>query len=117
MARPKRTAENVDVFQAIADPTRRALLDRLRAGPARTAELCAAHPEMTRFGVMSHLKVLVDAGLVIADQRGRDRWNHLNPVPIRQIYERWVRPMAEAPAVELFNLDRAVRARRRRTRS
>jgi DNA-binding transcriptional ArsR family regulator len=111
MSRPKRASRNVDVFQAIADPTRRELLDRLRAGPRTTGELCAEHPEMTRFGVMSHLKVLADAGLVIATQQGRERWNHLNPVPIRQIYERWVRPFAEAPAIELVNLERAVRAR------
>ena len=97
------------MFRALADPTRRDLLDRLRSGPRTTGELCAAHPQMTRFGVMAHLKVLVDAGLVIATQDGRTRWNHLNPVPVRRIYERWVRPLAEAPAAELLGLERAVR--------
>ena len=111
MARPKLDpGRQVDVFQAMADPTRRQLLDRLRSGPCTTGDLCVEHPEMTRFGVMAHLKVLVDAGLVIATYEGRERWNHLNPVPIRQMYERWVRPFAEAPAVELVNLERAVRA-------
>ena len=111
MARPRRDRraeeEGSDVFRALADPTRRALLDRLRSGPATTGELCAEHPEMSRFGVMAHLRVLGDARLVIATEDGRRRLNHLNPVPIRQLYERWVRPFTEGPAVELLALQRA----------
>ena len=99
------------MFRALADPTRRELLDRLRSGPKTTGELCDAHPEMTRFGVMAHLKVLVDAELVIPTQEGRTRWNHLNPVPLRRMYERWVRPFADAPAAELIGLEGAVRRR------
>jgi len=117
MSRPPRTHEKTDVFRALADPTRRELLDALRSGPKTTGQLCDAHPEMTRFGVMSHLKVLVEAELVIPSQEGRTRWNHLNPVPVRRIYDRWVRPIADAPAAELLGLERAVqRTRRQATR-
>jgi DNA-binding transcriptional ArsR family regulator len=113
MSRPRRTHEKADVFRALADPTRRELLDALRSGPRTTGQLCDAHPEMTRFGVMSHLKVLVEAELVIPSLEGRTRWNHLNPVPVRRIYERWVRPIADAPAAELLGLERAVQRARR----
>ncbi len=101
-----------DVFKALADPTRRDLLDTLRTGPRTTGELCQMHREMTRFGVMAHLKVLETAGLIVVVREGRVRYNHLNPVPIRQIYERWVRPFAEAPALELTALERAAGAGR-----
>jgi DNA-binding transcriptional ArsR family regulator len=66
---------------------------------------------MTRFGVMAHLKVLEEADLVLVTREGRVRHRHLNPVPIRQIYERWVRPFAELPAAELTGLERSVRER------
>ena len=92
------------VFKALADPTRRALLDALRDGPRTTGDLCGRHPEMSRFGVMSHLRSLEQAGLVLVERDGRSRWNHLNPVPFREIVARWVRPMAEASADELIRL-------------
>jgi DNA-binding transcriptional ArsR family regulator len=100
-----------DVFRALADPTRRSLLDELVAGSCTTGDLVQRHPEMTRFGVMAHLKVLEEAGLVIPVREGRVRHNHLNPVPIREIYERWMRPIAEAPASELVGLRHTARAR------
>jgi DNA-binding transcriptional ArsR family regulator len=103
------------VFKALADPTRRALLDALRDRPLTTGELCAAHPEMSRFGVMSHLKVLEEAGLVLVEREGRTRWNHLNPVPFREVVARWVRPIAEAPADELIALRSAAEQRVRTT--
>jgi DNA-binding transcriptional ArsR family regulator len=112
------------VFKALADPTRRALLDALRDGPRTTGDLCGMHPEMSRFGVMSHLKQLEDAGLILVERVGRTRWNHLNPVPFREVVARWVHPIAGAPADELIRLravaeQRAratdVRDRRRRT--
>jgi DNA-binding transcriptional ArsR family regulator len=78
------------VWKALADPTRRAILDLLRQGPRMTTEVVDAFPEMTRFGVMKHLDVLRNAGLVNTREEGRQRVNSLNPVPIRQIYERWV---------------------------
>jgi DNA-binding transcriptional ArsR family regulator len=106
------TGEEGDrVFKALADGTRRRLLDELASGPKTTGELCDLHPEMTRFGVMAHLKVLEEASVVLVTREGRIRRRHLNPVPIRQIYERWVRPFAELPAAELTGLDRAVRTR------
>ena len=64
----------------------------------------AAHFEFSRYGVMNHLSVLVDAGLVLVRRRGRERWNHLNPVPIRQIYRRWIRPFEERSADKLIRL-------------
>jgi DNA-binding transcriptional ArsR family regulator len=99
------------VFKSLADPTRRALLDALRDGPRTTGELCALHPEMSRFGVMSHLKILEDASLVLVERVGRIRWNHLNPVPFREVVSRWVRPIAEAPADELIRLRAAAEQR------
>jgi DNA-binding transcriptional ArsR family regulator len=103
------------VFRSLADPTRRALLDALRAGPRTTGELCALHPEMSRFGVMAHLKQLQEANLVIVERVGRERRNHLNPVPLREVVARWVLPIAETPADELIRL-RAVAEQRAGTR-
>lgn len=99
------------VFKAMADPTRRALLDELRDGPATTGDLCSSHPEMSRFGVMDHLRVLREAGLITVEGEGRTRWNYLNPVPIREVYVRWVRPIAEAPAAELVAIKATAEAR------
>ena len=85
--------EDLDpVWKALSDPTRRELLDRLRLGPQTTTELVNAFPQLSRFGVMKHLEVLRDSGLVITREEGRQRINSLNAVPIRQIYERWVSP-------------------------
>lgn len=95
---------NDDVWRALADPTRRALLDLLRDGPRTTGALAAAFPGVTRFAVMKHLGVLADAGLVAVRRRGRERWNHLNAVPLRQAYERWLAPYAEQGAVTALRL-------------
>src|SRR6202050_2238623 len=97
-----------DVWRALASPWRRHLLDQLPTGPATTGELAAGLPELSRFAVMQHLAVLVEAGLVLPERRGRDRVNHLNPVPLREWYERWVQPMADAGAAELLALKRTV---------
>lgn len=94
------------VFKALADGTRRSILDALRDGARTTGDLCSRHPEMTRFGVMAHLRVLEDAGLVLVRRRGRARYNHLNPVPLRELYHRWMKPLAERPADELIGLKR-----------
>ena len=87
------------VFKALADPNRRVLLDRLfeRDGETLT-ELCAHLPGMTRFGVMSHLEVLERAGLVTTRKVGREKLHHLNPVPIREVHDRWMGRFA-APIV------------------
>src|SRR5690349_20319015 len=78
------------VFKALADPTRRSLLDRLFERDGRTLTELEAQLEMTRFGVMKHLKVLEGAGLVVSRKRGREKLHFLNPVPIRQIHDRWI---------------------------
>ena len=78
-------------FRALADPTRRALLDSLHAADGQTVNaLCAQFPAMTRFGVMKHLGVLEGANLVVTHRAGRTKLHHLNPVPIREIADRWI---------------------------
>src|SRR4026208_820109 len=83
------------VWKALADPTRRAILDLLREGPRTTAGMVEAVPHLKRCGVMKHVDVLREAGLINTREEGRRRINSLNAVPIRQIYERWVGPFAE----------------------
>jgi DNA-binding transcriptional ArsR family regulator len=83
------------VWKALSDPTRRSILDLLRKGPKTTTEIVDAFPDMTRHAVMKHIDVLRDCGLVITREDGRRRINTLNPVPIRQIYERWMGPFSE----------------------
>jgi DNA-binding transcriptional ArsR family regulator len=78
------------VFKALADPTRRHLLDRLHARDGRTLTELESELEMTRFGVMKHLRVLEAAGLVVIRWSGREKLHFLNPVPIRLIHDRWI---------------------------
>ena len=78
------------VFRALADPTRRLLLDRLFERDGRTLTELESELEMTRFGVMKHLRVLEDAGLVTTRKAGRNKHHYLNPVPIRLIHDRWI---------------------------
>jgi DNA-binding transcriptional ArsR family regulator len=79
-----------DVFKALADPNRRKLLDRLFKRDGQTlGELCE-RVDMTRFGVMKHLRVLEEAGLIVTRRQGREKLHHLNPMPIRLIHDRWV---------------------------
>lgn len=99
-------SEEPDLWRALASPWRRRLLDLLRRGPATTGTLTRQIPELSRFAVMQHLGVLADAGVVIAERRGRDRFNYLNPVPLREWYERWVQPMADADSAGLLALRR-----------
>src|SRR5476649_2495574 len=84
-----------DVFRAMADPTRRALLDELFRQDGQTLSALEARFAMTRFGVMKHLKVLQEAGLVVTRRRGREKLHFLNPVPIRLVHDRWVSKYAE----------------------
>lgn len=95
------------VWKALADPTRRSILDLLRERARTTGELSEAF-EVTRFAVMKHLGVLEHAGLVVVRRRGRERWNHLNAVPIQQIAERWIRPYEAGFATSLTGLKRHV---------
>lgn len=87
------------VFKALASPVRRQILDDLRDQPLMTGSLCEHFPELDRCTVMQHIRVLEAADLIIAERRGRERWNHLNPLPIHNIHERWIGPHA-ARAVE-----------------
>lgn len=82
--------------------TRRAILDALKDQPQTTGALCARFAPLDRCTVMQHLKVLEDAELVIVRRKGRERWNHLNPLPIKHIHERWIGPYA-AHAVEILD--------------
>jgi DNA-binding transcriptional ArsR family regulator len=84
-----------DVFRALADPTRRSLLDELFRADGQSLSALEQRLPMTRFGVMKHLKVLEEAGLVVTRKRGREKLHFLNPVPIRLIHDRWVSKYAE----------------------
>ena len=84
-----------EVFRALADPTRRALLDELFREDGQTLGALEERFAMTRFGVMKHLKLLEEAGLVVAQKRGREKLHFLNPVPIRQLHDRWVSKFSE----------------------
>jgi uncharacterized protein YndB with AHSA1/START domain len=94
------------VFRALADPTRRSLLDELFREDGQTLSSLEQRLPMTRFGVMKHLKVLEDAGVVTTRKRGREKLHFLNPVPIRLVYERWVSKYAEPWAATLTGLKR-----------
>ena len=94
--------ENDLIFKALAAPIRRRLLDALKDRPQTTGQLCAAFADLDRCTVMQHLKVLERADLVIARREGRERWNHLNPLPIKHIHERWIGPYA-ARAVDMLS--------------
>ena len=93
-----------EVFKALADPTRRSLLDELFRTDGQTLRALAERFEMTRFGVMKHLKQLEDAGLVVTRRRGREKLHFLNPVPIRLVHDRWVSKYAEPWAAGLSGL-------------
>src|SRR5690349_3215796 len=93
-----------DVYRAIADPTRRALMDELFQRDGQTQGELEDRFEMSRFGVMKHLKVLEEARLVVTRRRGREKLHFLNPVPIRLMYERWVSKYAEPWAATLTGL-------------
>jgi DNA-binding transcriptional ArsR family regulator len=93
-----------EVFKALADPTRRGLLDRLYREDGQSLKALEAGLEMTRFGVMKHLRVLEEAGLVTTRKSGREKLHFLNPVPIRLIHERWVSKYAEPWAATLTGL-------------
>jgi DNA-binding transcriptional ArsR family regulator len=104
---PARAADaESDLWRALASPWRRRLLDLLAEGPATTGALASRIPELSRFAVMQHLGVLTAAGVVIARRRGRDRVNYFNPVPLREWYERWVQPLADADSARLLAVKR-----------
>ena len=92
------------MFRALADPTRRSLLDELFKRDGQTLSALEQGLPMTRFGVMKHLKVLEEAGLVTTKRRGREKHHFLNPVPIRLVHDRWVSKYAEPWAATLSGL-------------
>lgn len=89
------------VFKALADSRRRRILDLLKSEGRTTGDLCAHFPELDRCTVMQHLGVLERAGLIIVQRVGRERWNYIDPLPIKEIYDRWISPYAKG-AVELL---------------
>jgi len=95
-----------DVFKALADPTRRRLLDELFEEDGQTLSALEQRLPMSRFGVAKHLKVLEGAGLVTTRKRGREKLHFLNPVPIREVHDRWVSKYAEPWASALTGLKR-----------
>ncbi len=90
------------IFKALSAATRRDILDALKDRPQTTGELCAHFPALDRCTVMQHLKVLEGAELVIVKREGRERWNYLNPLPIKHIHDRWIGPHA-ARAVDMLD--------------
>jgi uncharacterized protein YndB with AHSA1/START domain len=101
-----------EVFRALADPTRRRLLDELFEEDGQTLGALERRLPMTRFGVMKHLKVLEEAGLVVTKRRGREKLHFLNPVPIRLVHDRWVSKYAEPWAATLTGLKRQLEGER-----
>jgi DNA-binding transcriptional ArsR family regulator len=94
------------VFKALADPTRRFLLDRLFERSGRTLTELESELEMTRFGVMKHLRILEDAGLVVSRKEGREKLHFLNVVPIRLVHDRWIDKFTERRVSALTDLKR-----------
>ena len=92
------------VFRALADPTRRYLLDLLFERDGRTLTDLASHLEMTRYGVMKHLGVLEEANLIVSRRAGREKLHHLNPVPIQLIHQRWISKYAAGAVAALVDL-------------
>ena len=93
-----------EVFRALADPTRRALLDELFRSDGQSLHALEERFSMTRFGVMKHLRVLADAGLVVTRRSGREKLHFLNPVPIRLIHDRWIDKYTERRVSALADL-------------
>src|ERR1041384_7163459 len=98
--------ENDRIFKALSHRTRRLMCDLLRSGPLTTGMLCEQMPTLDRCTVMQHLGVLEEAGLVVAERRGRERWNHLDALPVHAIHERWIGPYAAYAASMLSRLKR-----------
>lgn len=96
------------IFKALSHRVRRRLLDHLKSGPKTTGMLCAEFPDSDRCTIMQHLGVLEDAGLIGAEKRGRERWNHLDALPIHAIHERWIGPYAAYATSMLSRLKQAV---------
>jgi DNA-binding transcriptional ArsR family regulator len=104
--------EDDRVFKALADPTRRFLLDLLFARDGRTLSELESTLEMTRYGVMKHLKVLEEAGLVVPRRSGREKLHFLNAVPIREVHDRWIDKYTERHVAALIDLKNELESER-----
>ena len=100
-----------DVFKALADPSRRRILDLLKRRPRSTGDLVKQFKDIGRCAVMKHLAVLNEAGLVLYRREGRFRLNYINPVPIRQIYERWMYPLVQSTTAQMISLKKHVESK------
>ena len=100
------------IFKALGSVVRRQILDDLKDQPLTTGTLIAHFPELDRCTVMQHLKVLEQADLVIVVRKGRERWNHLNPLPIHEIHERWIGPHAAGATARIARLKRELESQR-----
>jgi DNA-binding transcriptional ArsR family regulator len=96
------------IFKALADHRRRAILDELKEEPKTTGMLCGIFPELHRCTVMQHLGVLEEAELIVVERRGRERWNHLNAMPIKRIHDRWIGDYAKHAVARIDTLKRAL---------
>ncbi len=92
------------VFKALANPIRRRLLDAMKDGPRTTGQLCEMESALDRCTVMQHLKALEAADLIIVRREGRERWNHLNAMPIKAVHDRWIAPYARGAVAMLADL-------------
>jgi DNA-binding transcriptional ArsR family regulator len=100
------------VFKALADPTRRFLLDLLFAREGQTLTELESAVEMTRYGVMKHLKVLEEAGLVVTRRAGREKLHFLDAVPIREVHDRWIDKYTERHVTALLDLKNELESER-----
>ncbi|MDB5506743.1 MAG: Transcriptional regulator, ArsR family [Devosia sp.] len=103
--------ETDKLFKALSAGTRRAMLDQLKDNPRTTGDLCSRFPTLDRCTVMQHLKVLEDADLIIVRREGRERWNHLNPLPIKHLHDRWIGDYARHAVTLLDRLKSDLEAR------
>lgn len=104
-------SDDEQVFKALASPHRRRILDLLREGPLTTGAIDEQLDGLSRYAVMQHLRVLEGSGLVVVRRQGRQRFNHLNAVPVREVYERWVSRLAGDSAEGMLALKRHVERR------
>jgi DNA-binding transcriptional ArsR family regulator len=108
----RRVTDDDRVFKALADPTRRFLLDLLFAREGQTLTELESAVQMTRYGVMKHLKVLEEAGLVVPRRSGREKLHFLNAVPIREVHDRWIDKYTERHVAALIDLKNELESER-----
>ncbi|WP_240230219.1 ArsR/SmtB family transcription factor [Devosia lacusdianchii] len=102
--------QNDLIFKALSHRVRRQIMDLLKIESRTTGMLCELLPQLDRCTVMQHLDVLDEAGLIVVERRGRERWNHLDALPIHDIHERWIGPYAAYAASMLSKLKQQVEA-------